>query len=109
MTNALYERETLYHVTANEDKIEGRGRIITVGWFVSEDVAKQAAEGQGGMGSPAHVTGRSVWVLTTQSGEKFIVGESINTSKEKPEVVRNRALQKIQAVLSAEEQKALGL
>ena len=88
----------VWEAYTDTDLVEGRGSKVVLGYFTKQLDAKEAAKGEGVMGTDAHVT-----KIKTPS---FMIFESIeeyrqNTRKE----LRKIALAK----LSYEEKVALGL
>ena len=105
---ARTDTRTVFQVIANTDTTEGRGSNYTVGWFLTEGVAKSAARGKGPMGTDARVEREQKDVVIVEAGgvrKIFLLGPPVDASYEDPAEVRRRALAK----LTPEEREALGV
>lgn len=100
---------SLYKVIGNEDE-EGRGKAISLGYFMDEVSANRYAKGRGGFGSDARVEltpGRLAFVQVTYLTGKvayYLLGDEVTQARTKEEI-KAEALKK----LTPEERNALGL
>lgn len=63
----------VFHVTANTDTNECRGRTYTVGYFLHRNAATRAAHGRGTFGSDAPIEEKTMPVLTHDDGRQEVL------------------------------------
>lgn len=107
-TYYVYET-TAFHVTTNEDRNEGRGHTIDIGYFQHRIDAENAARGQGVMGTNADIKPCTVQVLKDpEKGEDMFVIKKMAPFYKT--YLNKEALRKqILAKLTAEEIEILGV
>lgn len=94
-----------YEVLGDSD-CEGRGPRYVVGYFLSHDVAKRAARGQGASGTEGYVNPVDVIAIALNDGKfKYYLDKPIELKYESDEDIRLRALSK----LTQEEKRVLRL
>lgn len=68
----------LFEVIGNTDTTEGKGRRITLGWFVDEYAAKSFANGRGTMGYVAPIERSEKRCIIDEFGNIMIFGERVH-------------------------------
>jgi len=112
MRDVRLEHVTLYEVITNEDLCGGRGRSVSLGWYLHRFDAIERARGAGVFGSDAEVKSSEQWVMRyracSPNGSReviHIIGTEVSVTYVDPKVSRTRALAK----LTPEEREVLGL
>jgi hypothetical protein len=99
-----------YEAQGDTNMDDGRGPMRHIGWFLNEDLAREAAKGQGAMGTPGYVrnlTCDAVIYTDPKTNKEVIrrIGEVLAIEFDDTDEVRARALAK----LSPKERQVLGL
>jgi hypothetical protein len=109
MTKVNLSIKTLY-VAKGDSDCEGRGPKTIIGYFNSEILAKEAAQGQGAMGSPGYVSSVEAICLEFDDGTcQYFLNKPIEVMSITPQQLKERALRKLQSSLSQEELEILGI